>query len=310
MLINLSQDGLRADQGAQAGSAQAGDLAFVPSGRTTADAHRGDGRLSDDGRPTLNRTDNRKRAENAGRVDVPLEELRLLASHAHAGERWSAQRTSRLRVGLLIAGLVAVAALLGWQHRGDEVKEVASSSMASIWPAAPKSPSRVATAESETVSASRAEAASAGASEPAPAQTTPPDQVAGVAVELQQQIQSIAYDLSVMKQNLEQLATKSEQLASKQEQTAREIASLRAVKPDNKATAGVVRPRSVESAPRTKPPGLPSPAPRALPPEQISAQTSSPTQPVVRPPPQQDAVVRPPSQQDVVVRPPMPLRQE
>jgi len=281
-------------------------LAFPPSDRTTAEAHLADGRVPGVGRPTFDMTDNPRRAENAGRVDIPLEELRLLASHAHAGERGSAQRTSRLRVVLLIIGLVAVAALLGWQHRGDEVKQIASSSMASVWPASLVSLSGVAIAESETVSASRAGAATADASEPVPGQTASPDRAAGVTVELQQQMQSIAHDLDVMKQSLEQLAAKNEQLASKQEQMAREIASVRAVKPDNKTNAGLARPRSVESAPRTKPAGLPPPAPRMLPPEQ----TSSSPQPVVRPPPQQDAVIRPPSQQDVVVRPPMPLRQE
>jgi len=300
MLMNLSQNERRTDQ-----STEADGLAFLPNDRTTAEAHRIDARVPDDRRPAFDSAKDRRRAENADRVDVPLEELRLLASHSHVGERWSAERTSRLRFGFLIAGLLAVAALLGWQHRGDEVKQMASSSMASLWPASLVSSSGVAAANGEAASAPAAVATDANASAPAPAPTAAPDRAPEVAAELQQKLQSIAHDLSVMKENFEQLAAKNEQLVAKQDQMARDIASLRAVKADNKTTAALARPRGVDTAPRAKPPSLPPPPGiRPLPPEQTSAMPP----PVVRPPTQQDAVVRPTPQQDVVVRPPMPLR--
>jgi hypothetical protein len=303
MLMNLSQNERRTDQ-----STEAEGLAFLPNDRTTAEAHRIDARVPDDRRPAFDSAKDRRRAENADRVDVPLEELRLLASHSHVGERWSAERTSRLRFGFLIAGLLAVAALLGWQHRGDEVKQMASSSMASLWPASLVSSSGVAAANGEAASASAAVATDANASAPAPAltPTAAPDRAPEVAAELQQKLQSIAHDLGVLKENLDQLAAKNEQLVAKQDQMARDIASLRAVKADNKTNAALARPRNVDPAPRAKPPGqLPPPGVRPPPPEQAS---SPPPQQAVRPPTQQDAGVRPTPQQDVVVRPPMPLR--
>src|SRR5262245_37390058 len=150
-------------------------------------------------------------------VDIPIKELRQLASHSSHGARQSAKRTSRLRLGLLIAGLVAVAALLGWHHRRDDVKQMVglwSFSWASLWPASNMSPSRVSIVETKAISAPRADAPSADApsadapsadvSEERAAQTAQADRAAGAAGDLQQQLQSIAHDLSVMQQRLEQ----------------------------------------------------------------------------------------------------------
>ena len=302
--MNLLQDVLRNNQ-----SAGSSGLAFVPSDRI-ADGHRVDAKVPEAKHPSLDTADVRTGVDGASRVEVPIEELRLLASHSGGRGRLSAQHMSRLRVGLLVAGLIAVAALLGWQHRGDEVKQMASSSLATLWPASLVNPSRVAIAESKAVAASQGDAASTGVAERAPAQAAPLDRTAA-AGELQQQLQSIAHELSVMKQNLEQLAAKQEQLAAKQEQMARDIAALGAAKQDDKLNTASTRPqRSVTLPPRKKPPELPPPpGPRPLTPAQAS---SGPPQPdvTVRQPPQQDMIARPPPQQDVVVRPPMPLRQE
>ena len=301
--MNLLQDVIRNNR-----SKDASGLAFIPSDRTVADLHRVDTKVPEARHPSLDTADVRTGTEGVGRVEVPVEELRLLASQRGAGGHLSAQHTSRLRVGLLIAGLIAVAALLGWQHRGDEVKQMASSSFASLWPASLVNPSRVAIAESQAISASRLDTASAGVAERAPAS---PDRPAGTAGELQQQLQSIAHELGVMKQNLEQLAAKQEQLAAKQEQMARDIAALGAAKQDDKLNAASARPqRSVTLPPRKKPSDLPPPpGPRPSTPAQASS-GPSPQDVIVRPPPPQDVVARPPPQQDVVVRPPMPLRQE
>jgi hypothetical protein len=304
--MNLLQDVLRNNQ-----SADAPGSAFVPTNRPVAEVHRTDAGVPETRHPSLDRADYRRGTEAAGRVEVPVEELRLLASHCGAGRRLSSQHTWRLRVGLLVAGLVAVAALLGWQHRGDEVKQMASSSMASLWPASPIDSSRVAIVEGEATSASPVDAAKAVASEQAPAPTAPPDRATGPAGELQQQMQSIARELGIMKQNLEQLAAKQEQLAAKQEQMARDIAALRTVKQDDKLTTASGHPqRSVALPPRKKPLDLPPPlGPRPLTPAPASARPQQ-QDVIVRPPPQQDVVTRPPQQQDVVIRPPMPLRQD
>jgi hypothetical protein len=210
-------------------------------------------------------------------VDIPIEELRRLASQAnHGALQSSAKRASRLRVGLLIAGLVAVAALLGWQHRRDEVNQMVglwSSSLVSLWPASLMNPSRVPIVETQTISAPQADAPSADGSEQGAARTAGADRAARTAGDLQQQLQSIAHDLSVMKQNLELLAAKQAQLTAKQEQMAQDIASFAAVKSnDTLTTASTPPPRSVTVSPRKKPQLLPPPPPdtRPLYPEQAS----------------------------------------
>jgi hypothetical protein len=286
----------------------------VPSDRPGADVHRVDAEVPEVTPRSSNAADNRKGSHDAAPVEVPVEELRLLASHCGASGHLSAQHTSRLRVGLLVAGLIAVAALLGWQHHGDEVKQMASSSLASVWPASFVNPSRVAVAESDPPGASRVDAASAGLSERASAQAAPPDRATGTADELQHQLQSIAHELSVIKQNFEQLAAKQEQLAAKQEQMVRDIAALKSVKQDDKLNTASARPQpSATLPPRKKPSDLPPPpGPRPLTPAQASSGPQQQKQnAIAQPSPQQDVVARPsPQQQDVVVRPPMPLRQE
>jgi hypothetical protein len=301
--MNLSPDVLPRPE-----SVDAPGLAFVPSDRPDADVHRADAEIPEAKDPLLNMADDRKVAERSGRVEVPIAELRLLASHSGAGEHGSAQHTSRLRLGLLIAGLVAVAALLGWQRRGDEVKQMASSSLASLWPAALVNPSRVAPDGSQAIVPSQVNAA--GASEQALAQAAPAES----AGELQQQLQSITHELAAMKQNLEQLAAQQTQLAAKQEQMARDIAALGAAKQDDKPNTTSARPQrsaTLPPPPRKKPPALlPPPGPRPLSPEQASAPLPQQDVAVRPPPPPQDIMVRPPPPQDVVVRPPMPLRQD
>jgi hypothetical protein len=289
-------------------SVDASGVAFVPGDPPRAEAHRSDVRDPGAGRPTLDTTEDRRRAERP--VVVPIEELRLLASHSGAGGHSSTKRTARVRVALLIAGVVAVAALLGWQHRGDEVKQIASSSLASLVSPSLVNPSGVATVEKETVAASRVDAPSAVGSEQGSAQTAASDRTAGTVDELQQQLQSIADNLSVMKQNLEQLAAKQQELAAKQQQMSRDIAVLGTVKQDDKVNTAARPPRSVAPPPQKRTQALPPPpaAPRPLSPGQASEPRQQDV--VARPPQQQDVTGRSPQRQDVVVRPPMPLRQE
>ena len=240
-------------------------------------------------RPAFDTGEYRNKLEGADRVDIPMEELRLLASRSSTGGHLSAKRTSRLRIGLLITGLIAVAAFLGWQHRGDEVKQTVSS-LASVLSAPATNPSRFSIVERETISESQLNARRTDASEHnIPAQMAPPARVAETVAELQQQLEAIEHNLSIMKQNLEQLAAKQEQLAAKQEQVSQDIASLRAAKQDDKLNTASARPlRSVAAPSRKTTAGLPPPPPMPRPPS--SEQTSSEPK------------------QDVVVRPPMPVR--
>jgi hypothetical protein len=210
-------------------------------------------------------------------VDSPIEELRRLASQANHGARQSsAKRVSRLRVSLLIASLVAVAALLGWQQHRDEVSQVAGlwwSSLASLWPASLMNPSRGSIIETQIIAAPQADTASAQGTEKGAAQTARPDLAAGAPGDLQQQLQSIARDLTALRQNLEQLAAKQAQLTAKQEQMAQDIASLRAVKSDDTlTTSSTSAPHSAPVLPRKKPALLPPPPDDARPlyPEQTS----------------------------------------
>ena len=226
-------------------SADADGLAFVPSDRPTAEVRRFD-------------ADPAARRPALDRVDIPIEELRLLASRSSTGGHLSAKRTSRLRIGLLITGLVAVAAFLGWQHRGDEVKQTVSS-LASVLAAPTTNPSRFSIVERETVSESQLNARRTDASEHnIPAQMAPPARMAETVAELQQQLEAVKHSLSVMTQTLEQLAAKQEQLAAKQEQMSRDIASLRAAKQDDKLNTAPVRPlRSIAAPSRKTTAGLP-----------------------------------------------------
>ena len=269
-------------------SADADGLAFVPSDPPTAEVRRFDARDPAARRPALDTSGYRNRVEGADRVDIPIEELRLLASRSSTGGHLSAKRTSRLRIGLLITGLVAVAAFLGWQHRGDEVKQTVSS-LASVLSAPATNPSRFSIVERETISESQLNARRTDASEHnIPAQVAPPARVAETVAELQQQLEAVKHGLSVMKQTLEQLAAKQEQLAAKQEQMSRDIASLRAAKQDDKLNTASVRPLRSVAAPsrKTTAAAPPPPMPRPLSSEQASSEP----------------------QQDVVVRPPMPVR--
>lgn len=207
-------------------------------------------------------------------VDIPIEELRRLASQAnHGALQSSAKRASRLRVGLLIAGLVAVAALLGWQHRRDEVNQLVglwTSSLASLWPASLTNRPRLSVVEIPGIAAPQAGAEGA---EKGTEQTARPERVASAPGDLQQQLQSIAHDLIVLRQNLEQLAAKQAQLTAKQDQIARDVVSLGVVKSDDKLTTASTPPmRSVTVLPRKKPLLLPPPPSdvRPLYPEQTS----------------------------------------
>jgi len=209
--------------------------------------------------------------------DIPIEELRRLASQANQGARQSsAKRTSRLRVGLLVVGLVAVAAFLGWQQRRDEVSQMAGlwwSSLASLWPASLTNPPRGSIIETQIVAAPQADTLSVQGTEKGAAQTARPDRAASAAGDPQLQLQSIARDLIVLRQNLEQLAAKQAQLTAKQEQMAQDIASLRAVKSDDKlTTSSTSAPHSAPVLPRKKPALLPPPPDDARPlyPEQTS----------------------------------------
>ena len=202
-------------------------------------------------------------------VDIPIEELRQLASYSGHGARQSTKRTSRLRLGLLIAGLVAVAALLGWQHRIDEVNQMVglwSSSLVSLWPASLMDPSRVPIVETQTISAPQADAPSPDGSEQGAGRTAGADRAARTAGDIEHQLQSIAHDLIVLKEDLEQLAAKQAQLAVKQEHMVRDIAALSAIKPDDKLTTASTPPaRGVIAAPRKKPSLLPPPPSEARP---------------------------------------------
>lgn len=218
-------------------------------------------------------------------VDIPIEELRRLASQANHGARQSsAKRTSRLRVSLLIVGLVAVAALLGWQHRRDEVTELVgvwTSSLASLWPASLTNRPRLSVVEIPAIAAPQADTPSAEGAEKGAAQTAPPDRAASAGGDLQQQLQSIARELSVLRQNLEQLAAKQAQLAAKQEQMTQDIASFRTVKSDDKLTTASTPPSSgVPVPPRKKPVLLPPPPLDARP--LYPEATSQPTSPALR----------------------------
>ena len=269
-------------------SADAGGLAFVPSDPSTAEVRRFDAGNPAARRPAFDTGEYRNKLEGAERVDIPMEELRLLASRSSTGGHLSARRTSRLRIGLLITGLVAVAAFLGWQHRGDEVKQTVSS-LPSALSAPATNPSRFSIVERDTITESQLNARRTDASEHnISAQMAPPARVAETVAELQQQLQAIEHNLSLMKQSLEQLAAKQEQLAAKQEQVSQDIASLRAAKQDAKLNTASTRPlRSVAAPSRKTTAGLP-PSPMPRPPS--SEQTSSEPK------------------QDVVVRPPMPVR--
>ena len=264
-------------------------LAFVPSDRPTAEVRRSNASDLTIRPAASNTSGHQNSAEGADAVDLPIEELRLLASRSSTGGHLPAKRTPRLRIGLLIIGLIAVAALLGWQHRGDEVKQTVSS-LASVLSAPTTNPSRFSIVERETISESQLNARRTDASEHnIPAQMALPARVAETVAELQQQLQAIEHNLSLMKQNLEQLAAKQEQLAAKQEQVSQDIASLRAAKQDDKLNTASARPlRSVAAPSRKTTAGLPPPPPMPRPPS--SEQTSSEPK------------------QDVVVRPPMPVR--
>src|SRR5262249_49079006 len=154
-------------------------------------------------------------------------------------------------------------ALLGWQQRRDEVSQMVelwSSSLASLWPASLMNRSRVSIVETQTTSAPQAEAPSAAGSESGVARTAQPNRPTSTASDLRQQLQSITHDLSILRQNLEQLAAKQAQWAAKQEQLAQDIASLRVVKSDDKlTTSSTAPPRHGTLAPRNKPSLLPPP---------------------------------------------------
>jgi len=216
-------------------------------------------------------------------VDIPIEELRRLASQANHGARQSsAKRASRLRVSLLMVGLVAVAALLGWQHRRDEVNQLVggwTSSLVSLWPASLTNRPRLSLVEIPPIAAPQADTPSAESVEKGAAQTARPERAASG--DLQQQLQSIAHDLIVLRQNLEQLAAKQAQLAAKQEQITQDITSFRTVKSDDKlTTASTPLPSGVPVPPRKKPVLLPPPPLDARP--LYPEATSQPTSPALR----------------------------
>ena len=286
----LSQELLDENQ-----TVEPGGLAFVPSDQPKPEPHR----FPIESEPKPFPTDsNEPRRESE--VHVPIEELQLLAIHSTL-DQLSSKRSSRFRVALFFGSVMAIAGFLGWQQRGDELKQ-----MVRLWTPLLASPlfassgtlSPVSIVEKDDVSASRVVARSADASGQVPVQMTASDRTAGKADELQQQLQSIAHNLSLMKQNLEQLATNQEQLAARQDQVSRAIASLKPTKQEDKPSTARAS-RSVAQAPQKNKQDLPPPppisqtGPHRLPSEQAASEESSLE-----------------AQQNVVVRAPRPLRQQ
>jgi hypothetical protein len=251
------------------------------------------------------------------------------------GEKPSAiRRTTRAVTRFLIAGCVGVAGSLAWQSYGGAARELIANRVPQLaWissrpvisqapgpaptlgqaasgPAVEASASQPAAAQAVPVAQTATDTPKAAAAQTAPvAQTATEQTAANMAAQTapagpspdQQQLAAMARDIGVLRQSVEQLA-------SRQEQMTRDMAKLQAVEmsrhrvsasPPHPAAAPARRPpmppqaapqvsSAVPSAPQPPPPMASEPPPHARPP-----QPAAPPQPAMAPPP---------------LRPPMPVQ--
>jgi hypothetical protein len=214
------------------------------------------------------------------------------------------RRTSRSFGRFLVAACLGVTATLAWQSYGDAARQVIASAAPPIGWLLLSSPSAmnplsgaemsVQQPASSTAQVSAPQAASAQAPAVAPtASETAPAGPAAIPPELQEQLHTMAHDLAVMRESVEQLA-------AGQEQMVRDIAKLQTAGQDirRRISAPAAAPAAHNPAP------LPQPAPQsatgplplpqgALPPPQGAPQSSATPLPPLPPEPP---------------RPPMPVR--
>ncbi|NOJ40585.1 hypothetical protein [Bradyrhizobium australiense] len=263
--------------------------------------------------PTFRATDMR---------DVQVENIRpgeeiMLNGLKPAGEQPMAKWVKRLVMALLaLVGAIAAAA---WQHYGDQAKAMAVEWAPPFVLAALPSAAKPAVAEQPGAPAVQAAATDQAVAETsataAPAQPEAAATAAAAPAPESAQLQSMAQDLAVMGQQVEELKATIAQLKASQAQMARDFAKAAEVKA-SEARPAEVRPeqnrsRVTTAAPPPRSaiaPSVRKPKPAYYPPAQ--AAYIPPPPPAAAPAPLPPA----PPQQSMaddgapVVRPPMPLR--
>jgi hypothetical protein len=253
------------------------------------------------------------RATAVDNIQVPSDRIQV------PGDRPVARWATRAFMGLF--ALCSAVAAAAWQHYGDTAKQMIAQWTPPFVLAASPPAEKPAVAEQPASPAVQAAAADQGAAaevaaQPAPAaQPAEPAAPAGAAPapESTQSLQSMARDVAMMGQQIEELKATIEQLKAGQEQMSRDIAKnaetknsqVRVSEQNLRPRMPAPPPRSVAAAPARKPRPAFAPAQAAvapmLPPPQAAA-SPAPLQP--EPQPQAAAA----EDGGPVVRPPMPLR--
>jgi hypothetical protein len=216
--------------------------------------------------------------------------------------------------------LVSAFAAAGWQHYGDQAKEMIAEwtpliatqfTLASSPPADQAVPVEQAAAPAEQVAAAD-QATPPAATATRPADTAAPAAAAALPSESAELVQSMARDLAALGQQVEQLKASIAELKANQQPATPAIARTSEakpaeIKPPAPAPAPAARPKVSAALP--PPPPRPAPPPLRRPPP-VQAGVTAPM-PLTYPPPPPPA---PPVQatahpdEEPVVRPPMPLR--
>lgn len=244
------------------------------------------------------------------------------------GERPSSGKWAKRSFMALFALCSAVAAA-GWQHYGDEAKQMIASwtpsfALSSLLhtetPAVAEQPGSHAVQVSSQASSQTATADQAAA-QPVSAQPVSQTQAPATAapavtsVDSAQLLQSMARDLATMGQQIEQLKANIEQIKASQEQISRSAARTAEIKPaetkpsETRAPEQSLRPRVSALPPR--PAAAPVRRPRSsYPPAQATGAPALPPAVTGLPPVQPEPPARATAEPDgePVVRPPMPLR--
>jgi hypothetical protein len=239
------------------------------------------------------------------------------------GERPSNGKWAKRSFMALFALCSAVAAA-GWQHYGDEAKQmiaswtpsfVLSSLLHTETPAVAQQPGSPA-AQVSSQASSQTAAADQAAAQPVSAQPVSQTQQPATAApavtsaDSAQMLQSMARDLATMGQQIEQLKANIEQIKASQEQISRSAARTAEIKPsETRAPEQSLRPRVSALPPR--PTAAPVRRPRSsYPPAQAAVAPALPPVVTGLPPVQPEPPARAAAEPDgePVVRPPMPVR--